>query len=125
MKCWIGNGDCAGDLELHHNAVEFSLQNGVDLSKFEEAYPDFTGKSDEEFKEWIEGPGNLLVLCRMHHIGILGVHCIPDPLWHPQKFWKDGMVAPAHIETQAATKTTVTVTTDEPGAAKVPIPSQE
>jgi hypothetical protein len=97
LKCWVGNGDCAGQIELHHDKVEFSLQNGVDLTRFEEAFPEFTGKTDEEFRAWIEGEGNLLPLCKIHHTGILGVHVLPYPIWLPQKFWKAGLVAPAHI----------------------------
>ena len=98
LKCWIGNADCAGEIELHHDKVEFSLQNGVDITLFEGAFPEFVGKTDDEFRDWIEGEGNLLPLCRLHHIGIQGVHVIPYPIWLPQKFWKAGMVAPAHQE---------------------------
>jgi len=97
LKCWIDNADCAGDIELHHDKVEFSLQQGVDLSRFAEAFPEFSGKSDDEFREWIEGPGNLLALCRIHHIGVLGVHVLPYPVWEPQKFWKAGMAVPARL----------------------------
>jgi len=64
MKCWVGNHECAGDLELHHSLVEYSLQEGVDISKFEELYPEFGLTSDEQFLEFIEGEGNLTVLCQ-------------------------------------------------------------
>jgi len=97
LTCWINNKDCQGDIELHHDKVEFALQNGVDLTKFSEVFPEFTGKTDEEFLAWIESEGNLLPLCRQHHIGVFGIHVIPYPLWLPQKFLKDGVVAPGMV----------------------------
>lgn len=99
LKCWIGNADCGGQIELHHSAVEFSLQNGVDLTRFEEAFPEFTGKTDEEFKEWIESEHGLLPLCKRHHTGYLGIHVLPYPLYLPQKFWREGLIAPARVIT--------------------------
>jgi len=96
LKCWIGNEDCAGQIELHHSAVEFALANGVDLSKFEELYPEFKITCEEDFLRCIEGEGSLTPLCKIHHTGILGVHSLPYPNWLPQKFWKKGTVAPAH-----------------------------
>ena len=99
LKCWIGDGTCsAGPIELHHSKVEFCFQNGVDLTKFEERFPEFVGKTDEEFKAWIEGPGNLLGLCKKHHTGELGIHRIPYPDWEPLSFWQDGLVPPAKVE---------------------------
>lgn len=34
------------------------------------------------FQDWIESPGNLEPLCMMHHIGNIGVHSMPEPLWN-------------------------------------------
>lgn len=95
MVCWVNNHECAGDIELHHDKVEFSLQRGIDIAKFEETYPEFGIKTDEEFLEYIEGEGNLTPLCRLHHIGLRGIHLLPYPLWLPQRFWK------ADVETAA------------------------
>jgi hypothetical protein len=63
LRCWIGNTDCAGQIELHHTMVEFALTNGVDVQKFEEEYPEFAIRSDEEFLTWCQGEGNLTPLC--------------------------------------------------------------
>jgi len=98
LACWINNADCAGGIELHHSTVEFALANGVDVTRFEELYPEFGIRSDEELLTWVEGPDNLTCLCLFHHRGLGGVHCLPAPLWLPQRFWKAGMTAPARVE---------------------------
>ena len=101
LTCWIANGDCAGQIELHHSTCEFALANGVDVSKFASLYPEFGITTDEQFLEFVEGEGNLTPLCKIHHTGILGCHVIPAPNWLPQRFWKSGLIAPAHIERAA------------------------
>jgi hypothetical protein len=76
-KCAIGEhrndySECVGALELHHSHVEFSLQNGVDLSWLEKDYP---GISDpEHVGAWVESADNLTWLCEFHHRGSGGVH---------------------------------------------------
>ena len=99
LVCWINNADCAGQIELHHTICEFALANGVDVAHFEQLYPEFGITTDEQFLEWVEGPENLTPLCLYHHRGNGGVHCLPGPIWLPQRFWRAGLVAPAHVET--------------------------
>lgn len=76
-KCAIGEHrndftECRGQLELHHAHVEFSLQNGVDLTWLERDYP---GISDPtSVGAWVESADNLLWLCMFHHRGHGGVH---------------------------------------------------
>jgi hypothetical protein len=76
-QCAIGahRGDlseCAGQLELHHAHVEFSLQNGVDLAWLEKDYP---GISDpDRVGAWVESAENLQWLCEFHHRGHGGAH---------------------------------------------------
>ena len=76
-KCAIGQHrndytECAGGLELHHAHVEFSLQNGIDLTWLEVDYP---GISDPNtVGAWVESAANLLWLCSWHHRGASGVH---------------------------------------------------
>jgi hypothetical protein len=94
LKCWVGNADCIGDMELHHNIVEDALINDVDRIKLALDHPVFTTDSDDAFLDLIQGEGNLLCLCRMHHIGALGVHCMPYPSWNVQKYLKAGIAAP-------------------------------
>lgn len=95
LKCWIGNADCAGQIELHHSHIEFCLITGIDVQKVDEAFG--LHLSDEEFQAWVEGPANLLALCKVHHTGYLGVHVLPGPLWEPQKYMREGISAPAHL----------------------------
>jgi hypothetical protein len=97
LKCWIGNADCQGAIELHHNVVEFALANTVDVAHFEQLYPEFKIASDEEFLTWIEGEGNLLPLCAFHHRGVCGIHSIHYPAWQVQRFMKAGVGPPEAV----------------------------
>lgn len=96
LKCWVGNEECAGQIELHHSMIEFALANNIDVEKFERLYPQFNVTSDEAFLEWVEQEGNLMPLCKRHHTGNLGIHCLPYPIWLPQRFVKAGMT-PAEV----------------------------
>ena len=59
-------------LELHHAYVEFSLQNGVDLTALEK---DFPGISDpSQVGAWVETGANFMWLCAWHHRGAAGAH---------------------------------------------------
>jgi hypothetical protein len=93
VGCWI----CGAKehIELHHSEVEFAAATGVDLSKFEELYPQYAIESEEEFLAWVESEGNLLALCALHHRGpCSGIHHVPEPNWKLQRFWKDGIPPP-------------------------------
>jgi hypothetical protein len=64
--------DATRPLELHHSHIEFSLQNGVDLSVLERDYP---GVSDpSQVGAWVESAANLEWLCVWHHRGQGGKH---------------------------------------------------
>ena len=59
-------------LELHHAHIEFSLQNGVDLTALEVDYP---GVSDpSQVGAWVESAANLRWYCAWHHRGAAGAH---------------------------------------------------
>lgn len=92
-KCAISDDLCGGQLELHHSHVEFSQINSTDVAKVEAAFG-LHFETDEEFQAWIEGPGNLEVLCRNHHTSHYGVHVVPGALWEALRFRKAG-AAPA------------------------------
>lgn len=99
-RCWIGErigyGECRDaqgrpapppedgsgqpGLELHHSVIEFSLQNGVDLTALEHDYP---GISDTtSVGEWIESAEtNLRWLCCFHHRGPAGAHTASHSDW--------------------------------------------
>lgn len=64
--------DLTHPIELHHAHVEFSLQNGVDLTALEKDYP---GISDPtQVGAWVETEANFEWLCVFHHRGHGGVH---------------------------------------------------
>lgn len=92
-KCVIDDDLCGGEPQLHHSHVEFSQVNAVDTAKVERALG-LHFADDEAFQQWIEGPGNLEVLCRNHHVSHFGVHVIPAALWEALRFHKAG-AAPA------------------------------
>lgn len=78
--------ECSLDkpLELHHAHIEFSLQNGVDLSWLEKDYP---GVSDpDSVGAWIETADNLEWLCEAHHRGPGGVHVASSADFEAEKY---------------------------------------
>lgn len=97
LKCWIGNADCQGAIELHHDAVEFALSEIVDVNHFMQLFPEYGIKDEDGFKDWIESEGNLLPLCTMHHRGLLGIHSVHYPAWRIQKFMKTGVAVPEKV----------------------------
>lgn len=99
LVCWVCGHDEATSghpIELHHSRVEFALANGVDLDKFIEAYPEFglVHGDEEAFLAWIESESNLLALCKLHHTGPQGIHCLPYPIWQALKYWRDDLPVP-------------------------------
>lgn len=76
--------ECHGGLELHHAHVEFSLQNGVELTWLEKDYP---GISDpNSIGAWVESADNLEWLCEWHHRGSDGVHTASASDWEASKY---------------------------------------
>lgn len=71
-------------LELHHNHIEFSLQNGVDLKLLERFYPGIS--NPDEIGAWVESATNLMWYCRRHHRGHAGVHCATASDFEAEKF---------------------------------------
>ena len=95
-KCIINDDLCSGEPELHHSHVEFSQANAMDANKVAEAFG-LHFENDEDFQEWIEGPGNLEVLCTAHHRTRFGIHEIPAPLWEALRFRKTGSAPAAEV----------------------------
>lgn len=76
--------DLTKPLELHHDHIEFSLQNGVDLAWLE---PDYAGiSSPEELGAWVESAANLVVLCVAHHRGPGGIHVASAADFEAEKY---------------------------------------
>lgn len=78
-KCAIGKhrndySDCdlTKPLELHHSHIEFSMQNGVELTWLEVDYPGVSNA--EEVGAWVETAANLEWLCIKCHRGAGGIH---------------------------------------------------
>jgi hypothetical protein len=73
-------------LELHHAHIEFSLQNGVDLSALEKDYPGISDSS--QVGAWVESGDNFMWLCAFHHRGAAGVHTAAYADWEASKYIK-------------------------------------
>lgn len=110
----------AYQLEAHHNDIEFSLLNAIDVGKWwasshrEDAgfmveafsnvdgwlprHPELAGKSHEEiFLAYMESEGQLQQLCDVcHRSKDQGVHHIPYPDWRVRAVWRDDL--PAHVQ---------------------------
>lgn len=97
-KCILADAYCDGVPELHHQHIEFSQANASDYEKVNTALG-LHIKSDDEFQEWVESPGNLEVLCSAHHRTHYGIHMIPGPLWEPMRYRKAGIEPPAEFLT--------------------------
>lgn len=95
LKCVVcGKED---HIELHHSRIEFSLQAGVDLQKFNEYYG-LHLHNEDEFRQYIEGPGNLEALCQDCHRGPSGIHVLPQPFWEAKRVWRADLQPPAQRE---------------------------
>lgn len=101
-KCVIADELCSDDAELHHSEVEFSEIGSVDPEKVAKTLG-LHFDSDEDFQAFVEGPGNLEVLCSNHHRTRYGVHVLPEPLWKAVRYKKAGVAAPAeHVTAKDA-----------------------
>lgn len=93
VVCGCGEGDIGWDgvparIEMHHDKVEFSLENEIDLVKASEAFGHHF-ESDDDFARWIDSPDNLEPLCVYHHRGAEGIHVCSGPLWGVLRIVKD------------------------------------
>lgn len=95
-KCVIADELCGGQAELHHSWVEFSEIPSTDSHKVEKALG-LHFETDEDFQQWVEGEGNLEVLCSNHHRTRYGIHVLPEPLWKAVRLHRAGVEAPAHF----------------------------
>lgn len=78
-------------LEVHHSHIEFSLQNGIDLTWLEVDYP---GVSDPNtVGAWVESAKNLEWRCVFHHRGAGGVHTVTASDYEGVKYVR-GLTSP-------------------------------
>lgn len=79
-KCWVDNGFCSGNVEIHHNYIEWAMSNATDWDKFHQDHPDV--KDVDSYEQ-------MLPLCTKHHRSpFFGKHMIDDPTWEWQKYGK-------------------------------------
>ena len=95
-QCVIEGCDTGAKPEYHHTIIEHAFQAGVDVEKLNRAYG--LHLTDEEFVDWVQSPGNLEVLCTVHHRTQLGIHALPEPLWNAVRVWRKELPPPVeHI----------------------------
>jgi hypothetical protein len=81
VPCFINNGRCEGNLEIHHSIIEYSAQNNVDWAKVKIDYPSFDHVDDKD---------QMMVLCEKHHrYPYFGVHTTDYPTWILQKYMNE------------------------------------
>lgn len=120
MPATPANPLAACQLEAHHQEIEFSLSNAVDVehwfqastqqldNAFTHVYSDIPGflkhhpeldptNHADVFNAYVESEGNLQQLCDVCHRSThQGVHHIPYPEWRPLAVWRKDL--PAHIQ---------------------------
>jgi hypothetical protein len=74
-------------LELHHQFLEFSLINSVDIEAIQKDYPNLTNL--EKVKEWAETDPNFQWLCTKHHRGVGGAHHAAHADWEAGLYIRD------------------------------------
>lgn len=80
-----GTEECAGDLELHHAHIEFSLANGVSFQALEIDYPGISNPA--EVGSWVESEPNFRWLCVKHHRSVeAGAHSISHSDWEASQY---------------------------------------
>jgi hypothetical protein len=87
----LGTVNLMDGLELHHAYVEFSLQNGIELSALEK---DFPGISDpSQVGAWVESDVNFRWLCVFHHRAAGGAHTASHSDWTAEQYVR-GLISP-------------------------------
>jgi hypothetical protein len=81
VGCFINNGKCEGNIEIHHGIIEWSAASEVDWDKVKNDYPNFTNV-DQEIQ--------MMGLCEKHHRHAgFGIHTTPYPIWILQKYMNE------------------------------------
>lgn len=79
-------------METHHQHVEWALVNSMDPEKIIKDFPEMGEASSINLRNWLDGEGNMLVLCEAHHRHVLtGVHSITYPIWQAQRWQFDNI----------------------------------
>lgn len=90
--CFINNGYCEGQTEIHHYLVEYSAGNEVMWREVNGVLRLVLGKAVD-----IQTPDekeNLVPICHKHHMGVgTGIHMVTFPAWILQKFLNASNIA--------------------------------
>ena len=89
--CWICGirRSTGGKMELHHEVVEWALENAVDPAKLGVEFPDVT--DEISLRTFIDSGLNGMVLCDRHHRHIEeGIHSLTYPIWRAQRYVRQG-----------------------------------
>lgn len=106
VGCWIGGATlaqikaglssshrCAGatQLEAHHAIAEFAGLSEVDWQKVAKDFPQAALHSEEDFLNYAESEGGLMILCDIHHRHVgKGIHAVTYPAWLLDRYAQDG-----------------------------------
>jgi hypothetical protein len=83
----VQNPHGAAQMETHHDEVEAALANSIDPATLLRDFPAMGAADSKHLRRWLDGEGNLLVLCDVHHRhGLYGIHLISYPAWKPQRW---------------------------------------
>lgn len=78
-------------METHHWHVEWALANSIDPAKIVADFPALGTADDGHLRQWLDGEGNMLVLCdACHRHGLYGIHSITYPAWQAQRWQRAG-----------------------------------
>lgn len=105
VGCWIGGATlaevksglpashrCAGatQLEAHHAVAEFAGLSEIDWQKVAKDFPRAGIHSDEDFLNFAESEGGLMIICDKHHRSPNhGIHAITYPAWLLDRYARD------------------------------------
>jgi len=79
-KCFIDNGKCEGNVEIHHSIIEYAASSEVDWEKVIKDYPEFVD---------VDNKAQMMPLCAKHHRGKgFGIHNLTYSIWILQKYMK-------------------------------------
>lgn len=103
--CWIGGATlaqikaglpsghrCSGatQLEAHHAVAEFAGLSEIDWRKVAGDFPQAALHSDEDFLNFAESEGGLMILCDVHHRHVgKGIHSVTYPAWLLDRYARD------------------------------------
>lgn len=85
------------NVEIHHCHIEWAMQEGVSLEKFQRHFPHANVVTRDDLRKWVNGPENAQPLCASCHREAFGRHFLPDPLWVLGPLWCDGLPPPVQI----------------------------